>query len=571
MNKFFTTPQKQPGVIRRLAVEMLEKIAPPDKRGTFLGPRFEPSNISTNATVTSVQNAIREAENGEPTELFRFYRDSLLSDDHIQGCINTRKLATLCQPLAVMAKDKNNPEDKALANGFKRAIEDCENWEDGLGSFLDSSFWPVSITEKLFMPAGEPAKDEPKLQFTLRRFEPVNYMLLCYRWAYLTGGVGLGTSSPVQNAAITGAKYSPDQSGNPYLIDLEQWEPFIKLWPIDAAGRIIYDASRAAYLDKARHLVHRGHLLTAHKDNWGGPGRACLFWWLLRGLGRDWFARFMERYGNPFPVGKTNVEDPQAVALLQTAFSLATKIGGLVISQEDSVELVQAMVQGGAEGHQTWHNVCNNAISRHLTGYKDSDKPAGLNAGEDNMVQSVREDVRMFDQLKLGATLKRQLIEPFANFNGLRGKVQLSWGGLSEDDAQSFALTVKTLSDSGLELTDESIPVANERLGFSVQRKAVPDPTAGFSAPSAFSAVHSLHVAHPSDAIAQKRRQVVGQAYRGVMAPFREIILSSSSPEDCLQKLTAFYPDWKPERLKSEMETALQLCAAAGAADGQPN
>jgi hypothetical protein len=72
---------------------------------------------------------------------------------------------------------------------------------------------------------------------------------------------------------------------------------------------------------------------------------------------------------------------------------------------------------------------------------------------------------------------------------------------------------------------------------------------------------------HPSDRIAMARAKAMGEAYRGAMAPFRQIILSSSSREECLAKLSAAYVDWSPERLANELESALQLCAAAGAVE----
>jgi phage gp29-like protein len=382
-----------------------------------------------------------------------------------------------------------------------------------------------------------------------------------------------------------------------YSIDLNDWEPFLRLWPIDEAGRIIYDTSTATKLDPTRHIVHRGHLLTQARDNWGGPGRAITSWWLLRGLGRDWFARFMERYGSPFPVGKTNVQDPQSVNLLQTAFSLASKIGGLVIGQDDAVELQSAMVQGGAEGHERWHNVCNDAISFAITGYKSSQKPAGLNAGEEGMISNIREDVRLFDQKTVSDTLVKQLFDRFLKFNGLQGCVRTVWGGLSDDDAATFATLVKTMSDAGFEPTDEAMPVVEERTGLQWQRKQIPTDltTKGGKGPDGgdgedgvetlavrrfgklvfFSAGgETSNIKHQTsnelDKVVEKRVERLAAAYKGAMAPFREIILSSDSREDCLKKLKAAYADWKPDRLADELEVALQMCAAAGAVKAKP-
>ena len=82
-------------------------------------------------------------------------------DNHIQSEINTRKLALLAQPLAIMPADKNNPDDVALAAAFTRAKSDCENWRDGMLALMDSNVgWPVSVVEKIMKPAGEPADGE---------------------------------------------------------------------------------------------------------------------------------------------------------------------------------------------------------------------------------------------------------------------------------------------------------------------------------------------------------------------------------------------------------------------------
>jgi phage gp29-like protein len=139
-----------------------------------------------------------------------------------------------------------------------------------------------------------------------------------------------------------------------------------------------------------------------------------------------------------------------------------------------------------------------------------------------------------------------------------------------EEASQTGALLVQ-LTQSNLEPTDEAVDVISERVGFGVQRRAA-QPAQQFGnpnfQPSTFSAIVPK-ISHPSDKIAMQRAKVLGEAYRGAMAPFRNIILSSSSREECLAKLSAAYTEWSDERLASELETALQLCAAAGAADAK--
>jgi phage gp29-like protein len=560
----------------------------PTEIAKWLGPRFEPSNISSAATAATLAEAIRSAENGETRDLFRFYRDALLGDDHIQGELNKRKLALLAQTMAILPETKGNADDELAVIACRRAVADCENWVNGLAAISSSCLWPVTVTERIFRAADASRKGEPGLQFTLRRLEPVNPQLFCFRWAYMTGGIAMGSATPVQQ--VGAAKLNPI---DPFTIDLTRWEPYLKLWPIDNDGRIIYDASRAEYLDRTRHIVHRGHLLTEFRDNWGGPFRAIAGWYLLRQLGRDWFGRFMERYGAPFPVGKTNVEDPQAIAFLQGAFSLATKLGGLVIGQDDQVELVQAMVQGGAQGHEIWHNVCNNAISRAIVGQElsASSKATGLGSGVAELQGQVRQDVRMFDQASLGETVKKQVFDPFLLVNGLAGSVKVVWGGQSAEDAGNTASMLKDLAVANLEPADSALEVLSERVGFELQRKAVA-PAApseqeeltqerlqeeqrrlaleqtGLSEEAQrlkrFSAELPAFI-HPSDLVAARKKEALAKAYRGVMAPVRTIILSSTSEQEAEHRLATYFSDWDPVRVRAVLEEALQICAAEGA------
>lgn len=554
---------------------------PPQRQDRFLNPRWEPSNITQNATAQSVMTAIREAENGETRELFRFYRDSLLSDNHIQGLYTTRKLAMLAQPIAILPGDKKNADDVAAVAAVGQMISDCANWTDGCSALLSSFLWPVTCVEKIFKPADPiaPGSDCPSLIYTLARFEPVNPMLFCFRWAYLTGGVAMGTASPLQQAGLAQEMGIP-LNQSPYIIDLEKWEPYFKLWPSN--GRIIYDCTTASYLDPARHITHRNHLLAGEfRDNWGGPMRAILGWWLLRQLGRDWFGRFMQRYGNPFPVMKVDVEDAQAIEFAREAMKLATTIGGLVIDHDDSVELVAAAVQGGAEGHKLWNEVCNNEISRFILGQdsSSSSKGSGLDGGaQARMAQGVREDYRQFDQMRLGETLQKQLFRPFLDLNGLPGNCKAIWGGLSEDDAEKLGGLLVQLNQANLEPADDSMATISERIGFAVQKKA-PQPMPG-SEPgneqeeteqTELKASLNLkdvatgsHAAptHPSDLVAAEHAPALSQLLRGAHAPIREILLTSSSREEAITRCAKFYSDWHPQRVTDLIDGALQQCAA---------
>lgn len=559
---------------------------PPQRQAIYLNPRWEPINISANTTAQGVQTAIREAENGETRELFRYYRDVLLGDDHVQFCVNARKTSILSMPISVLPVDKNNAADVVAAAACKRMIADCENWNTGMSFLMSSCFWPVSIMERLYTPSPAPAPGEPALRWTLRKFEPVNPMLLCYRWAYLTGGIAMGSASPIQQA---GLGLTP---GN-FMIDLEVWEPYLKLWPTDNSGRIIYDSASAQFLDRTRHIVHRGHLLTEHRDNWGGPARADLGWWLLRQLGRDWWGQFMQTYGKPFLTGKTNVEDEQAINFLKDAFKMAQRVGGIVIGHEDQIELTEAMVAGGAEGHEKWLTFCNKAIARHICGQDLESQGHGLDGGaQAELKGTVRDDVRKLDQILLAETVEKQIFRPALDLNGLPGRCKCVWGGLSAKDAADTGALLVQLKQSQLQPTDEAIEVISERVGFSVERCEMPDGNStGGSGGSReqtnnaeqLSANLNLRdlssrsgnsllalrspVQSPIQPFIDAKSPALAAAFRGSRAPILALIEASSSAEDLEQKLTAHYRDWNSQRITGIVEEALQLAAATGAAN----
>lgn len=70
--------------------------------------------------------------------------------------------------------------------------------------------------------------------------------------------------------------------------------------------------------------------------------------------------------------------------------------------------------------------------------------------------------------------------------------------------------------------------------------------------------------------LAEKRAEILNRAYRGAMAPFKDVILESTSPKDLRNRLKTIFPNWSAGRLNSELEEAMQLCAAAGAGQVKP-
>lgn len=71
-------------------------------------------------------------------------------------------------------------------------------------------------------------------------------------------------------------------------------------------------------------------------------------------------------------------------------------------------------------------------------------------------------------------------------------------------------------------------------------------------------------------AIARRRSEALAEAFRGGLAPIRRIVEDSTSPQDLERRLREYYADWSPARIAVVAEQALQISAAAGAAEATP-
>lgn len=71
-------------------------------------------------------------------------------------------------------------------------------------------------------------------------------------------------------------------------------------------------------------------------------------------------------------------------------------------------------------------------------------------------------------------------------------------------------------------------------------------------------------------AIARRRAEGLAEAFRGGLAPVRRIVEESTSRADLERRLREYYADWSPGRIAVLMEQALQISAAAGAAEATP-
>lgn len=449
----------------------------------------EPQNLSrvTN-DFEKIQSYIAAAERGDTTMLYALWRDILCGDGHIQAEMGKRKMVVSGQPWQVLAADKTNPDDVQAAAAIKWMIEHCDNWDEGMNHLLDSSVEPKVAAEKIFEPYTSQKRDKVSIRFRLKKFEPVNYTLYNYLVAYIPqGSIGM----PTGNVAPMGGSLYPrmplSSFQNPAMIyNPDDWQADLRFYSVFPNGMVNRSWSEMYAPDPRRHIIHESGLFPGIRDNFGYARRPLVFWWFLGVQSRDWWARFMERYGQPFLKGKTDMQSVDAVANMANAFQQATKLSGIVIDRRDDVDIVQTMVNQGAQGYENFLNFCNKEKSKLILGHADASetpKGDGMKKGTGELVSSISDSYRIYDRKMLQNTLQKQLFRQFLDYNGFVGETpNIRWGGQDTQETNNLADTLGKLKTAGLQPTDNAIENISEDFGIELER--TPEPVVSNAKPN---------------------------------------------------------------------------------------
>lgn len=489
-----------------------KKLSSLTRRITVVDGRFEPESWTEWLDVDRVGMAIRAARGGSVQLLFALYRDIVLTDSHIQAEMFKRKLAVLGDPFSFTPYDKDQPADVAAASLCESMVYDLRgSWRVACGHLLDSVLWPVAVVEKLYRPEGG--------IFRLSELIPVPHHLLDFS----TGRLMIRDT---------------DDDGQ----------------PLDTLHCPIEE----------RYIVHRGHLLTT-PDNYGGPMRSLIYWWLGSMMSRDWWARFLDRYGMPFLVGKYEPGNTSDRNILMGAFSAANKVFGLAISKNTEVEVIEAQ-RTGADCFNVFVGMCNREKSKLILGQTLSAQTdaTGMGSGVADLQSNVRDDIRTFDGALLAETLRWQLFEQAIRLAGQSGEAPtLMWGAETAGDLKVTADLLASFNQAGIEVDDPGIEVLSERSGIPLRRRAgAPAYSQPFMTMQAEATQQASNPISQSDDIAASRSAALSHALRSFPAEVARIIRESRSAAECMERIEALYANHDHRPAAHILEDALALHAA---------
>jgi phage gp29-like protein len=461
----------------------------------------QPAALAPSIDASTLSGVLRSAESGSMHDFFALSRDVVSGHGHTQTEFGKRKLAVVGKPLKVTPVDEKDPSQETLCLDVLEHLKNLPSFLDALIHLLDSTLYPVSVVQKIYKPS-----DREGWRYELDELRPVEYHLLDFSLGRLR----------IQQT---------DPSGQPLGIYQE-------------ADPMVY-------------IIHRGHLLKSVPDTWGGPMRAVLFWWLFATQDRDWWIRFLERFGAPFMVGKYDETSPESRFLLERAFSAATRLFGLAIPNDADVQIHQANATQGGDAFERFHKVANNEISKIILGQtssSDVQSGGGLNSGGQASVQAeVRDDIRQYDSLALGQCIRTQLIIPLWQINGWSGPIpDISWGAEDNQTIEALSTAVERSYKSGLELDDAGLDNYNQAVGLTFRRLVGGNVVTPFTPPlralSAGSPPPTSQGLAQSDRVAAYGATPLATAMQSTLSPIQAIIDSATSLSDLSAKLQSAFP-----------------------------
>lgn len=511
----------------RLA-SLVSGILPHTQTRVVVRGRQQPPATAHLMDVDALHGYLRAAEAGDTAGLFGLYRDIIASHAHTQSVFSTRKLAVLNEPLNLIAADPKNAAEAALNAEVQAHLVDRPGWMRFLSHSLDSTLYPTALTERCYQPSSRPG-----WRYELGQMVAVPHIHLAWPEGELS------IRSTTEEGVFTGEFYRPTPR---------------------------------------THIVHSAHLLASVPDYWGGPMRALLFWWLFATMDRDWWARFLDRFGAPFLVGKYDETDERAKYELADAFSAATRLFGLAVTKETEVTMHQANAQGGGEAFAQFHRVANDEISKLVLGQTSSadTKAVGMNGGGQATAQAeVREDIRRYDSAMLSHTIRTQILAPLWTLNGWSSPLPaVIFGATDAEDADLTGDLLVSLFNSDLEVADEDLPKLSAKLGLSLRRKQhapdavrIPlsaDPTRILVPAAARRAARQRQARGAVDAVVASASPRLARIMHARASAFADALAAADSPDEAESAVAELTSAYDPG-IAADLISAVLTAASANA------
>jgi len=347
-------------------------------------------------------------------------------------------------------------------------------------------------------------------------------------------------------------------------------------------------------------LFHRYGGKAGHAAR-SGIYRVCAWMYLFRNYAlKDWMT-FLEVFGMPLRLGKydpgASKEDKDA--LIVAIRSLGSDAAG-IISKNTDIDFVEAVKSGtkGDNPYLAMAEFCGKEMSKAILGQTlTADVGDTGSYAAANTHNEVRLDLAKADTRALSATTRYQMIRPMVGFNFGWDTAVPGYSAIwnEREDLKSLSEVYKNVIGFGQPVSPEHV---SERFGIPLPEKdqEILQPASG-GGPMAMKRPHSLQAAR-SRILAGKHTRLSGKvdpgpdydaqqqaiedladdslalaadAWKGIDAPVRKLIASSSSLDEIRDRIFDVYGDLEPSDLEKLVRDALVTALLAGAMDAANN
>lgn len=321
--------------------------------------------------------------------------------------------------------------------------------------------------------------------------------------------------------------------------------------------------------------------------------RRLAFWWAASNFTQSWFLNFAQIFG--LPIRWANY-DPNTPGLLEKVCAMLENMGSAAwgaFPAGTTLELKEPPKASNQNPQVVLLDMADKQYDLAILGQSGTTEVAGPGkSGGSNaanqVLEGVEDEIVRSDAKYICKIFNEQLIPMIVRLNFTDDQMlpELCLEPEVIEDIAGLVTNYKTATDAGvitpnkddeahfrkkLSLPAMSLAVEANWQSTADVRSKPPAPPFGSPAPgveaelpaNAKASVHVSHYPAPSDVIAARKATALADAYRGALAPVREIILNAATATEAEQAMAKFFSDWKPERVQAVTEEALQLCAAA--------
>ncbi|MES2707163.1 MAG: DUF935 family protein [Verrucomicrobiota bacterium] len=592
-------------MIRELLTRLFKPIAAaevPQKQTTILRLEGVPQALAQDMSADRIQQILRATESGQADDYLALIRDIVTGDTNVLADFTQRKTRLLSKPWRMESEDAKDPRADRNDVFCQAQLKGVPGLIPALSHLLDGSLWPVAVVEKVYAPGTEPG-----VRYRLVKLVPVPHHLLDFRqgklWIKVTTEEGMPTGTVVEADPVRYIVHRghllqslPDCWGGPARA-LLFW------WFIGASARGWW----------AQGVERNGVPFLVGKYDTANPGDKSTMLSAFRAAARTFglaISRetqvevFKDMASGDAGVHQRLLEFAQSqMSRLVVGQTMTTKAqaGGLGGTQADVqndvlTDIVQfdAMLLGGTLDDQ---------LLKPLLDLNGLDGPVPA-LGWQITTEDAKGVAEVLGMLKTaGISLKPEGEATLSGAVGLPVRIDGAApavtgapepggpppsGPKPPPDVQPSQLAL-----NGAQITALSDLVNKVAMGqlpydsaLNTARAAFPD----LSEPvlqGIFSPVRTFRIAaapatlkadgrpvpetgtpaqDACDAIAAAGAATLSQAFRGSLAPVRQIIRESTSAEDLQRRLALFYADLPVGRLAALTEEALAACAGNAAA-----